>query len=111
MEMIVQQHKYDNDMVELWVEHPQTKLLAGVLHIDNFLGHIYDRIQEDESVKLYMEISQPKAHEIIEVLSELGFDKLCQFAQRYAIESIKKCLVDMEECGWNYNRMLRKVTE
>ena len=111
MELTAKQNKGDADQVELWSSDSNRDYLAGTIHIDNFTGPVNERINEGHPVKLHIEIAQPKAYEILEALSEEGFDGLGREERDDAVEDIKRCLADLAYNGWSYDDMARGIAE
>ena len=109
MELKAQENKNDNDQVEIWSSDSRKEYLAAVMHIDNFTGPVRDRIEDGHPVKLHVEIVQPKAYAILELLSDEGFDGLSRERQDEAMDDIKRCLSDLAYRDWDYDDMARGI--
>ena len=101
----------DNDMVELYHYHNKREFLAGVMHIDCFSGPTCDRIQDDSPVRLHLEVSQPKAYEILSLLAENHFDMLREDERVTAMVGIKKVIEDLSDSNWSYEDMIQGIKE
>ena len=57
MEIIAKKHPSDKDMVELYVPHTSGQWLMAVSHVDCIAQDILELIEEEESVKLKLEVA------------------------------------------------------
>ena len=103
MEITAVLNKDDTDMVEIWSSDGVGKYLACVMHIDNFTGPINDRFSYGQPVKLHVEIAQPKAYKMLELLADAGFDSLNSDQQESVIIAIENLLSEMSYNNWNYD--------
>jgi hypothetical protein len=96
----------DRDMVEVYSLGPNGEYLAAVMHIDNFGGPVNERINEGHPVSLHLEIAQPKAYRLLEMLADEGFDSMDTASRETAMSGIEKVIKDLAYNRWSYEEMM-----
>ena len=94
------ENKRDTNAVEIWSSDQHSTYLAATMHIDNFTGPVLDRIQDGHPVSLHIEVEQPRAYKILELLADAGFDTLDEETQDSVMDEIEGFISDLANNGW-----------